>query len=136
MPGRGDLRRRYRVSAPVATHFEPYTAADVATGRACAGVDCPEYLRGWKLRYDVLTDQQRYDVDHCGRHFTVDDGWAIFEAGQPCFRAPAHLRRLDREAVFRMKDGLALPTTFRSPEAWRDDLHEHTDRIEQTRQKG
>jgi len=122
-----DLTRRYRISAPLDTHFRQAT---------CAEVDCPQYLMGWKLRYDTLTEQQRYDVDHCGRRFVIEDGFAVFEAGQTCFAYRRHRTRLDIPEHFLVREGRGGVLTHASAEDWTDDLHTHTDKVSEQKQRG
>lgn len=132
-----DLHHRtYRIKAPLDTHFRAFTPQEMASGRACLATDCPDYLNGWKLRWDVLGEDDRALLARCGRRYRVDQEWAVFEAGQPCFRVTDHRLRLERPELFLVRDGGAEPRLHVSADDWVDDLHTHTDRIDQTRQRG
>jgi hypothetical protein len=120
----------YQVAAPLATHFTPAT---------CAEVDCPQYLEGWRLRVEGLSGRDVHVATHCGRKFTrvsVAEGetWLVFEAGQPCFRASEHRRRLERGERFIIRGGdhRANPSGRRtevSASSWVDDFGEHQERL-------
>lgn len=75
----------YIISAPLATHW------NLAT---CADVECPQYLHGWESHIDERTDlgkrQAHYIRRESGRKFTEtrnELGVTVFsfEAGQKCF---------------------------------------------------
>ena len=133
--------RTYRISAPLGTHFRVPTPDEVRSGRACTLVGCLPYQNGWRLRWDVLTEQQRHDATHSGRKYVLTqvselENWLVFEAGQPCFAAPSHRIRVGRPDIFVVRDGAATPRVHTRAEDWRDDMHEHTDRIDTIRQRG
>jgi len=109
----------FGIRVPRATHFRPAT---------CEETDCPEWRYGWKIRWDVLTEQQRYDLEHSPWHFTTDAEWAVFEAGQPCFRFRSHSVRIDKPEIFLKKNlhmsSAAGATAYRHKNAqdWTDDF--------------
>jgi hypothetical protein len=132
--------RTYTITAPVSTHFRDPSPAEIGSGRACENAGCEPYARGWRLRWDVLTEQQRHDATHSGRQYTVQavsehENWLVFPAGQPCFRASQHRVRLDRPEMFRVRDGVAVPRLHSRPDDWMDDLRNHTERVATTRQQ-
>ena len=91
----------FQVAAPLFTHWRKAT---------CAEVDCPEYLNGWRLRVEALTEQDVYLATHCGRKFrkarvTEGETWLVFEAGQPCFKATQHRQRVERAERFIIRGG-------------------------------
>lgn len=124
-----DLTRRYRINAPLDTHFRQAT---------CAEVDCPQYLMGWKLRYDTLSEQNKHLVTHCGRSFRITDGgsWIEFEAGQQCFAYSKHLTRIDKPENFLVREGRGAALVHASADDWIDDLHTHTDQVSEQKQRG
>jgi len=124
-----DLTRRYRISAPLDTHFRQAT---------CAEVDCPQYLMGWKLRYDTLSEKDKHLVTHCGRSFRITDGGAFieFEAGQTCFAYRRHRTRIDKPEHFLVREGRGAVLMHASADDWTDDLHTHTDKVSEQKQRG
>ena len=120
----------FQVAAPLSTHWAPAT---------CAEVDCPEYLNGWRLRVEGLTDQDVHLAEHCGRKYTrvsvaPGETWLVFEAGQPCFKASQHRRRLDREERFIIRGGdhRANPRGDHretTASGWADDFGEHQETL-------
>ena len=131
-------QRVYKVKAPLATHFRKPSPEEVRSGKACELVDCPPYRKGWRLRWDVLTDRDRHLATNCGRSYKLVEvseleHWLVFPAGQPCFRATDHMVRLEEEPVLGFRDGRNRPVFLKDPSAFMDDLHEHTDKIEQLR---
>jgi hypothetical protein len=127
----------YQVLAPLQTHFVAAT---------CQEVDCPQFREGWRLRAEGLSERDVYVATHCGRKFTrvnVAEGetWLVYEAGQPCFRASGHRRRLEREEHFIIRGGdyRGNPTGMRakvSVDSWVDDFGEHQDRLAERVERG
>jgi hypothetical protein len=127
----------YQVLAPLATHFVPAT---------CAEIGCPQYLAGWRLRVEGLSERDLHIATHCGRKYEVvaagpAETWLTFEAGQPCFKASEHMRRLEREEIFVIRGGdhRANPSGRRSQvgaTAWVDDFGEHQDRLATAFERG
>jgi hypothetical protein len=128
--------KTFRIKAPLATHFRAFTPEEIAAGDACRLTDCPSYLTGWKLRWDVLSEADRHLATHCGRAYRIDQEWIVFEPGQACFRAPDHRLRIDRPELFLVRDGRAPARVHDNADNWADDLHTHVDRIDTTRQRG
>ncbi len=125
-------QRLYRINVPVDTHFVKAT---------CAEVDCPNYVNGWRLRWDILTEEQRHTATHAGRKYQLIEvseleHWLVFEPGQLCFRESTHKRRIDKPENFIVKDGRAPAMTHTRIDDWVDDLHNHTDRIAEMREAG
>jgi hypothetical protein len=100
-----DAYKTYAIVAPKSTHFVPAT---------CEQVDCAHYLHGWQSVIDETTElgqrQAHYIRKESGRAFRErrrEDGLTVFffEAGQPCFDAQRHQRRLDRPELYIVRDG-------------------------------
>lgn len=130
--------KTYQIVSPLSTHWRPAT---------CAEVDCPEYIKGWKLRVEGLPPEMVHAAKTCGRKFTeldvtADEHWLIFEAGQPCFRSAQHRRLLDKQEIFVVRDGdfRGNPTgnvrKHTRPEHWVEDFSEHQDKLAQQIQQG
>ena len=127
----------FQVAAPLSTHWRPAT---------CAEVDCPEYLNGWRLRVEGLIDQDVYLATHCGRKYqrvsvTASETWLVFEAGQPCFKASQHRKRLEREEryIIRGGDHRANPTGERretTAAGWLDDFGERQEKNAELFERG
>lgn len=91
----------FQISMPLETHWRPAT---------CADVDCPQYLNGWRVRLDPLSEADRWAIHRSGLKFDrldVAEGetWLIFEPGQPCFAASEHREPIGRPELFIVKDG-------------------------------
>jgi hypothetical protein len=127
----------FQVVAPLSTHWAPAT---------CAEVDCGEYANGWRLRVEGLTEQDVHLATHCGRKFervpvAPGETWLVFEAGQPCFKASQHRKRIDREEryIIRGGDHRANPGGERretSATGWLDDFGEHQDQLAERLERG
>ena len=133
--------KTFRIKAPLETHFRRPTPEDIATGRACRSAGCPDYERGWRLRWDVLSEPDRHLATHSGRAYRLEsvselENWLVFEAGQPCFRASTHLVRLDVPEIFVVRDGRNTPRVHSRPEDFTEDMQEHTDRVVTARERG
>lgn len=129
--------KTYSIHAPIRTHFRKAT---------CVEVDCPDYLNGWRVRLEILNEEQRVWVRQTGRRFTElpvrpGETWLVFEAGQPCFRATEHRARVEREELYVIRDGdtRGNPTgrvDRVSGQTWNDDFGEHQQRLADLQQKG
>ncbi|MEY9876647.1 hypothetical protein ABH931_006157 [Streptacidiphilus sp. MAP12-33] len=129
--------KTYSIHAPIRTHFRKAT---------CAEVDCPDYLHGWRVRLEILNEQQRVWARQTGRRFTElavrpGETWLVFEAGQACFRATEHRARVEREELYVIRDGdtRGNPTgrvDRVSGQTWNDDFGEHQQRLADLQQKG
>ena len=125
--------KAYVIAAPLTTHY------NLAT---CADVDCPHYLTGWDSLIDERTDLGRRQASYIrgpsGRRFTEErqeDGLTrfAFEAGQKCFgEHRARNMRPDRY-VERDGDYRGNPTGRRyvhtRPEDWVDSFKNHQSKI-------
>jgi hypothetical protein len=136
--GRVQDYKTYQIVSPLSTHWEPAT---------CAQVDCPEYLGGWRMRIEGLPPEMVHAARTSGRKYTelevtADEHWLVFEAGQPCFRAPLHRRLLDKQEIYIARDGdyRGNPTghvrKHTRPEFWVEDFSEHQDRLARQIQQG
>jgi len=130
--------RTFGVAAPLSTHFVKAT---------CAEVSCPDYQQGWRVHIEAIGPQFEHAARTSGRKFTevsYGDGqtWLLFEAGQPCFRASEHTRRLEREERFYVRSGDWRGDPSRtgpreiSGTAWLDEFGEHQDRLATTFERG
>lgn len=130
--------KTYQLIAPISTHFRRAT---------CAEVDCPGYLNGW--RTTLAADDERCDYirRHSGRRFTEErtaDGMVTFHfsPGQMCFRAGEHVKSLEREPLYIVRDGdhRGNPTGHRRLHVngadWIDDFGTHQQRIADEHQAG
>jgi hypothetical protein len=136
--GRVQDYKTYQIVSPLSTHWRPAT---------CAEVDCPEYIKGWKLRVEGLPPEMLHAAKTSGRKFTelnvtATENWLVFEAGQPCFRAQLHRKLLDKQEIFVVRDGdyRGNPTgnirKHTRPEHWREDFAEHQEKLAQQIQRG
>lgn len=133
----GDPRayKTFGIRAPLSTHFRKAT---------CDEVDCESFRYGWKIRWDVLSEQDRHLITHCGRKYVIDQEWVIFEAGQPCFRYDTHRIRNDRPELFLVKDSHMSMSSLAAGGAtqhkrvadWIDDFHSTTDKVVQQLKEG
>lgn len=122
--------RTYQIVAPISTHFRPAT---------CEEVDCDAYKHGWKTLVPSNSDQALYIRSGAsGRRFTeVNDSYDrtigmtefVFPAGQQCFGASKHVIPLERDPIFRVRDGHSAPITHARPELWTEDFAGHLDTV-------
>lgn len=135
--------KTYAIVAPRSTHFVP---------ASCAEVDCPHFLNGWQSVIDETTElgqrQAYYIRKQSGRAHREErrpDGLTVFtfEAGQPCFDAGKHTRRLDRPELYIVRDGdhrgNPRGTEARQharPQDWVEDFAEHQQALADEHQKG
>jgi hypothetical protein len=138
---RPENMQTFEVAAPKATHTRPAT---------CEEVECPQYLRGWKMVIDLNTDlgraQGQYIKFSAGRAYVVEDQrdglvTLLFSGNQPCFRE--HRVPNDRPAVYRVKGGdfrgnpLRTPTrVHKKPEYWLEEFQENQDRLKTQFERG
>jgi hypothetical protein len=136
--GRVQDYKTYQILAPVSTHRRRAT---------CAEIDCPNYLKGWKLRVEGLPPEMLHAAKTSGRKFTElditeDEHWLIFEAGQPCFKASEHTAPLDKQEIFIARDGdfRGNPTgnvrRHTRPEFWLEDMQENLGRLHALHERG
>ena len=130
--------KTYALAAPLATHWRKAT---------CVEVDCPDYLNGWRVRVEGLDEQMLHDARNYGRNreLPVAEGetWLMYEAGQPCFRAAQHHKRIDRPELYIVRDGdwrgNPRGTQARQhvrPEDWVDDFANHQGRLADAHRQG
>jgi hypothetical protein len=140
----------YQISAPLATHWQPAT---------CAEVDCPDHLNGWQTVVDETTElgqRQAHAIRRLlGRRFTEEPGGFgiaqvpsagmtvfTFEAGQKCFRGP-HKKRIEREERFFVTGGdwrgnpAGMPRRVHTkPDFWVEDMAGALDGVRRIRERG
>lgn len=130
--------RTFQIAMPLETHWRPAT---------CAEVDCPQYLNGWRVRLDGLSEEDRWAIHRSGRHFVRHDiaageTWLVFEPGQACFAASEHRAPLGKPELFIVKGGdwRANPTgEFRqhsSAESWVDEFATNQNKIAEVIERG
>lgn len=140
MPARA--MQTFQIAAPTKTHFRP---------ASCEEVECPNYLRGWRMRIDLNTElgqkQAYYIKHHAGRSYKVTgqaDGVVDLEfaPNQPCFDQHK-VRRNDIPELYRVKGGdhrgnplRTLTRTHKSPETWVEEFQENQDRLKRAKEKG
>lgn len=125
--------QRYSIKAPLSTHFRQ---------ASCAEVDCPQYLKGWRTRLEMLNEKDRhYVLKESGRryklqHVAEGETYAVFEPGQNCFQVSRHRVRVDRPETYSVLDGRRLLRNHTRPELWVEDLHEYSDAYQALKEKG
>ncbi|MBA4865910.1 hypothetical protein H1V43_32115 [Streptomyces sp. PSKA54] len=131
--------KTFQILAPVPTHWRP---------ASCAEVDCPDYVNGWRVRIEGLDAQMLHAAKTSGRKYSelrVAEGetWLVYEAGQPCFRAAQHRKRIDRPELFLVRDGdhRGNPRGTKArmhakPEHWVENFAEHQQGLADAHQKG
>lgn len=130
--------RTFQIVAPSSTHRRKAT---------CKEVNCPDYLKGWRVRKDSLDPKMLHTATHSGRKYTelhVAEGenWLVFEAGQNCFRASQHSVPLNRQEIFIARDGdyRGNPTgnvrKHSRPEDWIDEMQTNNEKVRERLERG
>lgn len=131
--------RTFAILAPVSSHWRKAT---------CAEVDCPDYLNGWRVRVEGLDPQMLHAARTSGRrfrelHVTEGETWLVYEAGQSCFRAEQHRRRLERPELYVVRDGdwrgnpRGTPVRQHArPEHWVENFAEHQQGLADALERG
>lgn len=130
--------RTFQIVAPTSTHRRPAT---------CAEVECPNYLKGWRVRTDTLDEKMLHAAKTAGRKFTElhvseYENWIVFEAGQPCFRAHQHSVPLNKQEIFISRDGdfRGNPTgnvrKHTRPEFWVEEMSENLGHVRAAQKRG
>lgn len=93
--------KTYQVLQPLNSHWVPAT---------CEDVECPDYMYGWRVHVEKLSEAQLNVVIHCGRKYTrvsLSEGFTylLFEAGQECFKAHEHMKPNGRQGLYVVRDG-------------------------------
>lgn len=135
-----DAVKTYQVLQPAHSHWRPAT---------CSEVDCNDYVNGWRVRLETLTDAQKHAIRTCGRKFTIlsiceGTTYLVFEAGQECFRSFDHRAPLGKPGIYVVRDGdpwrgnpRGTPHRVHSrPEHWQEDFGEHQQRLYDRWKKG
>jgi hypothetical protein len=122
----------HHILAPVQTHWRQ---------ASCEEVGCLAFHHGWVLPLEGLDEGDIWQARYSGRRYhqqTNEDGKVFlhFEAGQPCFRASTHQKRLDRPELFIVRSGdwrgtdrTQDPIRFSGPDAWADHLGTHLEQF-------
>jgi hypothetical protein len=132
--------KTYAIHAPLATHWNTVT---------CADVDCPHYLTGWDSVIDERTDlggrQAHYIRRESGRKFTEErqpDGLTRFrfEAGQRCFQQHKARNMRDERYVERDGDHRGNPTgrryVHKRPGEWVESFQANQERVKAIQERG
>jgi hypothetical protein len=132
--------KTFQIAAPLATHWNVVT---------CADLDCPHYLLGWDSVIDERTDlgqrQAHYIRRESGRRFTEErqpDGLTrfAFEAGQKCFTQHRGRNMRPERYVERGGDFRGNPRnerrTFARPDEWQESFEGHQDRLKTIIERG
>jgi hypothetical protein len=125
----------FGIAAPLSTHWVPAT---------CEQVGCEQYLNGWAVRVEGLPEQMLYDATHSGRSYRIEKvapghTLLVFAAGQPCFRASQHRRRVtDRQEIYTVSSqgGRRGPLKPTSARLWVEEFSENQDRIQKILRRG
>lgn len=98
--------KTYEMRWPVGTHHRP---------AVCAEVDCPNYLNGWRMGFDLTVPEKvaaaNWVRSESGLDFTfeVTDTTVVFTfpAGQECLesRIRSHTLPLEREPLYLVRGG-------------------------------
>lgn len=131
------LMKTYVAAVPLATHWRRAT---------CEEVQCGAFLRGWRTTVAYGSDKAEYIRKHSGRRFTEtrDEVLAVFEfePGQQCFAASEHRLPLERDPIFRVRDGdrrgnpSGRVITFPGARDFVDDFAENMQSVAEMHQKG
>lgn len=130
--------RTFQILAPTSTHRRKAT---------CAEVDCPQYLKGWRVRLEGLTPELLHTAKNSGRKFTElhvseEENWLVFEAGQTCFQSARHTVPLDKQEIFVARDGdfRGNPTgnvrKHTRPEFWIEEMGENLSQVRAAQERG
>lgn len=135
--------KTYAIVAPRSTHWVAAT---------CAEAECAHHLYGWQSVIDETSElgqrQAYYIRKVSGRAYREErrpDGLTTFtfEAGQPCFNAAKHRRRLDRPELYIVRDGDhrgnprgTAPRQHVRAQDWVEDFAEHQQGLADEIKKG
>ncbi|PRY35335.1 hypothetical protein [Umezawaea tangerina] len=130
--------KTYSIQSPMATHTRPAT---------CAEVDCPNYLRGWRIHVEAVGPELAHTARTAGARFRevqVSEGhtYLVFEAGQTCFGASRHRIDIGRPQFFVVRGGdwrgnpRGEMRQHTKPEFWVEDFAEHQQTLADAQNKG
>lgn len=124
--------RTYQIVAPKSTHFRLAT---------CEEVNCDAWRNGWKTIVPADSPQAAYIKSGRSERQYVESAGSgagliefTFFAGQKCFAAGKHMVPLERDPLFRVRDGAGAPVTHARPEYWTEDLSAHLDKVRRIRE--
>lgn len=123
----------HHIVAPLSSHWRKAT---------CEEIGCLQFHNGWAIPLAGKDDGDLWQLQHCGRRYVEGElegfGRAYFyEAGQPCFLASTHVKRIERPELFVVRDGdwrTALrdgnPRVFSGADAWADHYQTHVEQFQ------
>lgn len=123
--------KTYNIATPLSTHWSAVS---------CKDAGCEHYENGWALHAEALTERDVHLARTSGRRYREHDmgpgqTWLVFEAGQPCFAAGTHVRRLERPEVFATRGGdwrgdpTGRGSQVLSSQSWLDDCGENQENL-------
>lgn len=137
--GPAEAYKTYQISAPKSTHFRKAT---------CVEINCPNYVNGWKIRLEVLSQDVQEIVRKSGKKYQVmpvaeGETYLVFEAGQSCFDEFRHMTRVEKPEIYVVRDGDwrgnprgTQARKHTSHEFWLEDFAEHQDKIKTQIERG
>lgn len=137
--GQASDYKTYQVSAPKSSHFRKAT---------CEEIGCPNYLKGWKIHLEALSEALKDAVKKSGKKYKlmpVSEGqtYLVFEPGQPCFDESKHVTRMEKPEIYVVRDGDWRGNPRRTQarkhtraEFWLEDFSEHQDKIKTQIERG
>ena len=128
----------FQISMPLETHWRAAT---------CVEVNCEQYLHGWRVRLDPLSEEDRWAIHRSGRRYVRQDvaegeTWLLFEPGQACFAASEHRTPIGKPELFIVKGGdwrgnpRGEVRQHKYAEDWVDQFANHQDRVARAIQEG
>lgn len=122
--------RTFAIRSPLSTHTRSAT---------CQEVNCINFVNGWMVRKDSLTEQQLYAVRSSRRRYvettvSVSETWLVFEPGQPCFNSTKHRIALGRPELYYTGRGdyrsfKAAKSAAITRDEWLDRFANHQDKL-------
>lgn len=131
--GPSQAYQTFQVASPIATHYRSAT---------CEEVDCQHWINGWAINGNALQEKDWHAIKQSKRKYTMDsEGWLIFEAGQPCFKASTHRVAIGRPEIYRIGRGDWRSYNSRnaqqvSTEEWLDRFRTNQDKLTTQLERG
>ena len=135
--------KTYEMRWPTSTHHRSAT---------CAEVDCPQYLNGWQMGFDLTVPEKVEAANWVRNQSGLSFSFALtettvtftFPAGQQCLesRIRPHTVTLEREPLYLVRGGDFRGNPLRQQRAhvngadFADDWHTSLDRLEEQMRRG